>query len=279
MPSAVLHGLYSSLPSWTAVQAHDPMRDNARADTAAQRLSAAFAKLSQEDQQDALAAVEALRRTTTSAAVEPAMDKVQETSDKDEQARETVESPVQPLPSAELVETVESNQLVANTDAPTQAQASLSGDVVETVESFHQVDDDTTATLMPLVGVNEAANAKLPIVVLFGGDHRDHAERGSSVAIEARKRGRAAIEIDNADGNALNDMSVRINQLRVLTMLKNKGASGIHIASECKTFTILSSQKRSVDQPRGVSGLDADTQALVDDARASQSLSLSLIHI
>ena len=132
VPSAVLHGLYSLSPSWEAVQTDNPLHDNERADTAAQRLSAAFAKLSQEDQQDALAAVEALRRTTTSAAVEPAMDKVQETSDKDEQARETVESPVQPLPSAELVETVESNQLAASIDAPTQAQASLAGDVVET---------------------------------------------------------------------------------------------------------------------------------------------------
>ena len=85
----------------------------------------------------------------------------------------------------------------------------------------HLVDPRGSGALMPLISADAATNASLPIYVVFAGDHRGAAQKGraSSIALQVRARGRQAVEFDNANGGLKDDLSLRVNQERILEYL------------------------------------------------------------
>jgi hypothetical protein len=114
----------------------------------------------------------------------------------------------------------------------------------------------SSSMLFPMLDGNLSDNQSLPVLVVFAGDH---CGRQSSIAIKVRALKGRALEYDWAGNDMRWDLSKRENQQKILDMLRNKQARGVHVSFPCQSTTVLGDHMRSLNQPRGKDGI-TDTQ-------------------
>ena len=119
--------------------------------------------------------------------------------------------------------------------------------------------------LMPMIEETFEQNKLKPVISIGDGDHRVN---NHTISVMVRRNGDRAEAFDNCEG--AQDCTLPHIGDPILARLREGACRGLHVAIDCKSFSPIAEQVRSMrdNQVRGMRGLNASQQKRVDVGNA-----------